>query len=261
MQIVAVGDIACEAGEPVSPTQCQQAATARLATSLKPDVVIALGDLQYETGSEGDFEGSYARSWGALKPITRPVPGNHEYKTEDAAGYFDYLDGPAPWYAWDAGAWRIYMLNSNCAEVDCAAQREWLLAELTGNPRECTAIATHFPRYSSGKHGSTELMTRFWTPAYAHNVDLALAGHDHHYERFAPMDADGVVRPGRGITSFVVGTGGKSLYERGDVVDGSEYFQNTAFGVLSLTLSADAFSWQFLDTDRSVVDEGSASCV
>ncbi|WP_295657411.1 metallophosphoesterase [uncultured Nocardioides sp.] len=261
VRVVAVGDIACEPGEPVTPTQCQQAATARLTTSLDPDAVIALGDMQYETGSADGFHDSYSKSWGPLLPLTRPTPGNHEYNSTAAAGYFDYFGDPPPWYAWDAGAWRVYMVNSNCGDVDCDAQEEWLDAELTSNDHDCAALVMHYPRYSSGKHGSADFMSRFWEVAYSHHVDLALAGHDHDYERFAPMDADGQVRPGRGITSFVAGTGGKSLYERGEPVAGSEYFQNSAFGVLSLTLSPRDFSWSFLDTERSVLDEGSAACI
>ena len=260
-RLVAVGDIACAPGEPVTPTECQHAATARLTTSLEPDAVIALGDLQYEEASEDDFEGSFSKSWGQLLPLTRPVPGNHEYNSAAATGYFSYFDDPPPWYAWDAGAWRIYMLNSNCGDVDCDSQREWLDRDLADNPHECTAIVMHYPRYSSGQHGSAEFMSQFWKIGYSHHVDLALAGHDHDYERFAPMDADGEVRPGRGITSFVVGTGGKSLYGRGEPEVGSEYFQNTAFGVLHLELSPDRFSWEFLDIDRAVLDEGSAACV
>ena len=104
-------------------------------------------------------------------------------------------------------------------------------------------------------------MTRFWEIAYDQRVDLSLAGHDHDYERFAPMDANGSVRPGRGITSFVAGTGGKSLYSPGEPQEGSQYFQDSAFGVLDLTLSAKAFAWEFIDTDRSVLDQGSAPCV
>ncbi len=261
MRVVAVGDIACAPGYEVTPTQCQHAATARLATSLDPDAVIALGDLQYESGEESDFQDSYSKSWGSLLPLTRPAPGNHEYSSPTAEGYFDYFGNPPSWYAWDAGDWRIYMLNSNCGEVDCDSQLEWLDAELSSNARDCTAIVMHYPRYSSGKHGSIDRMSRMWEVAYSHHVDLALAGHDHDYERFAPMDADGGVRPGRGIVSFVAGTGGKSLYERGDPEVGSEYFQNSAFGVLSLTLSARDFAWEFVDIDRTVLDEGSASCI
>ena len=69
----------------------------------------------------------------------------------------------------------------------------------------------HYPRYSSGKHHSNESMSDFWRIAYDQHVDLALAGHDHTYERFEPMDADGNPSPGRGLTSFVSGTGASRL--------------------------------------------------
>jgi acid phosphatase type 7 len=259
--VVAVGDIACAPDEQVTPESCQQEATARLTTALAPDAVIALGDLQYESGSISDFMGSYDDSWGSLRGITRPLPGNHEYNSDHAGGYFAYVDQSQPWYAWDAGKWRIYMLNSNCGEVDCAAEQDWLRADLAANPRQCSAIAMHHPRYSSGKHHSDESLSGFWQIAYDNHVDLALAGHDHDYERFAPLDANGNVSPGRGITSFVSGTGGRSLYSEYDVAPGSAYFQNTHFGVLSLTLAADGFSWEYTTTDRSVLDKGSAPCV
>ena len=58
-----------------------------------------------------------------------------------------------------------------------------------------------------------------------------LAGHDHHYERFAPID---------GIRSFVVGTGGRSHYPVLWRVRGSQVVNDTTFGVLRLTLRADS---------------------
>jgi 3',5'-cyclic AMP phosphodiesterase CpdA len=205
--------------------------------------------------------GSYDESWGSLRSITRPVPGNHEYNSGDAHGYFAYVDQSERWYAWDAGKWRIYMLDSNCEDINCDAEQEWLRADLADNPRQCSAIAMHHPRYSSGKHHSQQTMADFWQIAYDNHVDLALAGHDHDYERFQAMDADGNASAGRGLTSFVSGTGGKSLYSEYDAEAGSVYFQNTEFGVLDLTLAADGFSWKFLATDRTVLDRGSARCV
>lgn len=261
VRIAAVGDIACPPGEPTTAATCQQAATARLAASLNPDAVIALGDLQYESGSTTAFTESYEPTWGALRAVTRPLPGNHEYRTTDAAGYFASVDASDPWYAWDAGEWRIYMLNSNCDYIDCKAELNWLKDDLTKNPRSCSAIAMHHPRYSSGPHHSDESMTAFWQIAYDQHVDLALAAHDHDYERFEAMDPDGNLAPGRGITSFVSGTGGKSLYKMGRPVTGSAYFQSTQFGVLYLTLGPDSYSWKFHSTDRAVLDQGSTPCV
>ena len=61
----------------------------------------------------------------------------------------------------------------------------------------------HHPRFSSGLHGSDETIGAALADARAGGADVVLAGHDHHYERFAPID---------GIRSFVVGTGGRSHY-------------------------------------------------
>ena len=191
----------------------------------------------------------------------QPLPGNHEYSSGDARGYFDYVDQGEPWYAWDAGKWRIYMLNSNCEEVDCDAEQEWLLTDLEDNPRQCSVIAMHHPRYSSGKHHSAGFMSDFWRIAYDHHVDLALGGHDHSYERFEPLDADGNASPGAGFRRSLSAPGGKSLYAQFDAEPGSAYFQNTHFGVLDLTLGSDKFSWRYVSTDGSVLDKGQAPCI
>ena len=61
----------------------------------------------------------------------------------------------------------------------------------------------HHPRFSSGLHGSDTTLGALWTTLSRGGVDVVLAGHDHHYERFAPFE---------GIRSFVVGSGGRSHY-------------------------------------------------
>ena len=79
-----------------------------------------------------------------------------------------------------------------------------------------------------------------------------LAGHDHHYERFAPID---------GIRSFVVGTGGRSHYPVLWRVRRSEVVNDTTFGVLRLSLRADAYDWRFLPVaGSSFSDRGSGTC-
>lgn len=260
--MTAVGDIACAPGEPVTDSSCQQAATADLVQSLHPDGAIVLGDLQYEAGSAHDFTKSFDQAWGDVLPIAHALPGNHEYESGDAGAYFDTVgQDPDPgWSVWEVNDWRVYLLNSNCGDVDCDAELASFEADLAANPRTCSAIALHVPRFSSGEHHSDEAMRSFWQVAYDHGVDLALAGHDHDYERFVPLDPDGARDPEQGITSFVVGTGGRSLYPAGHTVDGSAYFQDETFGVLDLELRPDDFSWAFRGIDGSVVDEGNAAC-
>jgi hypothetical protein len=260
LRVVVAGDIACAPGEATTRSRCRQRATARLAAKLKPKRVIAVGDLQYENGELDNFRSSYDESWGALKRITRPVPGNHEYHTPGATGYYEYFGLTAPGYrAVNVGTWRIYLLNSLCAEIDCAAQRDWLRDDLNANPKTCSAIAMHFPRYSSGEHGSNAAMAGFWRIAYRHGVDVALAGHDHDYERFAAMNGNGKLRK-NGLRSFVVGTGGKSLYSKASSAKGSQYFRADKFGVLVMTLGDGAYSWRFRALGGTVRDAGNAHC-
>jgi 3',5'-cyclic AMP phosphodiesterase CpdA len=262
--VVAVGDIACPPGAPPTRTACKQARTARLASTLDPDAVLALGDLQYESGSLHGFRHSYAKSWGALLDITRPIPGNHEYRTKGARGYFTYFADRQPgkpgYYAFNLGGWRVYALNSNCGDIRCADEYRWLVKDLAAKPRDCSIFMMHHPRFSSGvEHGSDSDMTRFFAIAQHHDVEMVLAGHDHDYERFRRMRAGGKVDR-TGVMSFVSGAGGKSAYGFGKVVHGSAYRLSGHFGVLRLALRTDRFNFSFRDIDGTVKDRGKRSC-
>lgn len=258
--VVAVGDIACATDQRVSATRCRHHETAKLARAYRPSLVLALGDLQYRAATLREFQSSYRGSWGKLKRVTRPVPGNHEYKSRGAAGYYAYFrrQRSPGYYAFDVGGWRIYALNSNCSDIDCRAQVRWLRQDMGANSRTCSAIMMHHPRYSSGE-GEKPSMRRFWRVAYRHDVDLALAGHDHHYERFGRMDADH--RGARdGIESFVVGTGGKDLIPLTRKRRGSVARVDSAFGVLALRLGAGGYAFGFTTTSGRIVDSGVRSC-
>lgn len=261
--IVAAGDIACRPQAYVTPSRCRHAATAQAAVSLKPDRVLALGDLQYEIGNFDAFRSVYGETWGVLKPKTWPVVGNHEYRTPGARGYYRYFSNAttAPgYYRREINGWQVFVLNSNCDQVDCLAERNWLRNRLIANPSRCALIAMHHPRFSSGlEHGSTAAMRPFWAVAQRHGVDLALSGHDHDYERFRVQDTTGHADP-EGIQQIVVGTGGKSLYPKGAPAPGSVKFLNGYFGVLKLTLRPAGWSWQFRDTGLTLRDSGSLAC-
>jgi len=261
--VVAVGDIACAPDEQVTATKCQMAQTGRLAERLKPQVVIVLGDFQYGIDTLHSPR-VYDRTWGGLKSITRPIPGNHEYETEGARTYYRYFQDQTPkhpgYYAYDIGEWRIYALNARCRSLDCDTEAQWLDRDMTAHPRVCSLIATHEPRYSSGgRHGGTEVVAPFWRVALRHHGDLALAGHEHNYERFDPMDASGHRDP-NGIRSFVAGTGGKNLYGFTTPQPGSILRDAKDFGVLALTLGDGAYAWRFLTIDGATIDSGTSYC-
>ena len=90
--IAAAGDLVCGIQTP-QEIPCLAAYTAELVRQLQPHALLLLGDLQYETGSAQDFAAYFHPSFGEFKSITCPVPGNHEYFTPGARGYFDYFNG------------------------------------------------------------------------------------------------------------------------------------------------------------------------
>ena len=265
LRVVAVGDIACEPGRPASGTACRQAETAALARSLDPDLVLTLGDHQYDANSLAEFAGSYDRSWGSLRSRTRPAIGNHEYKTPGASGYYSYFKGRQPgspgYYRVAANGWNVYVLNSNCDRVSCPAEAGWLDRQMRAHPSRCSIVTMHHPRYSSGlEHGNNTAVTPLWRAAYRHRNELVLSGHDHDYERFQPMDADGHVQRRRGMVELVAGTGGNSLYHLGTRKLGSVYYQARTPGVLFLALKARAYSWSYRSISGAVLDSGSRRC-
>lgn len=273
-QIAAAGDIACDASSSRananSPAACHQAATAELLVERTLAAVLTLGDSQYDRGALSAYAESYDLSWGRLKAITHPAPGNHEYETRRATGYFDYFGAAAGdpdrgYYSYEIGGWHLIALNSNCGEVGgCdtgSAQERWLRADLAAHPAACTLAYWHHPRFSSGPHGSDAAYDAFWRDLTAAGADLVLNGHDHNYERFAPQDAAGQADPSNGIREFVVGTGGKDHYPLVKLKPNSEARNATTFGVLLLTLHAASYDWQFLpEPGATFADSGSGDC-
>jgi hypothetical protein len=100
-----------------------------------------------------------------------------------------------------------------------------------------------------------------WQDAYDAGVELVLSGHDHDYERFAPLDATGALDPSMGVREFVVGTGGAGLLTMNAALPNSEVRQSASWGVIRLVLGSGAFEWEFIPVAGSVFsDRGSGTC-
>jgi hypothetical protein len=274
--IAAAGDIACDPFGTVDRTLtkllgwCRMGETARLIEARHVDAVLALGDEQYQSARTDDFARGYDLTWGALKSITYPTPGNHEYYTPDAAGYFGYFGARAGgaakgYYSFDLGAWHVISLNGNCDEIGgCdtgSPQERWLRADLASEKDACTLAFWHQPRFSSGGHHSDVRYTAFWADLYAAGADVVLGGHDHDYERFAPQTADGKADAARGIREFVVGTGGKSHDLFSWTVANSEIRNWTTYGALFMTLHPGGYDWEFAPIPgEKFADRGTGRC-
>ena len=264
--VVVVGDLICNAAQEAraagSEAQCKSEETAALAKSLSPDAVLLVGDIQYERGTRDEYAEGYERSsWASLESITHAAVGNHEYSSPGAAPYFAALgDAAGPdrrgYYRVRVGDWDVFALNSNCRPAGgCdpgSAQERWLRAELEASDAACSLAFFHHPRWTSGLHGSDASIEPLWAALADHDVEVALAGHDHHYERFAPE---------RGVRQFVVGTGGRSLYPAFGAEKGTEVRNSQTFGVLELRLAAAAYSWKFHGIPGTTfTDTGRATC-
>jgi hypothetical protein len=118
----------------------------------------------------------------------------------------------------------------------------------------------HHPRFSSGDHGNSTVMQTVWDVLYQSNAELVVQGHDHDYERFAPMTATGVRDDARGLRSFIVGTGGTGHRSFATIQPNSEFRDAVAFGVIKFELSDGAYRWSFLTTTGTVLDSGSGTC-
>jgi hypothetical protein len=251
--------------------QCggQQAGVAELIAARPGVLFAALGDISQHDGSAQSYRDCYDPWFGAFRSRTRPVPGNHDYLTRGARGYFDYFGSVAGtrgqgWYAYDVGAWRIYALNGECWEVGgCGPsdpQYRWLQADLAANPRACIGAYWHRPLRLTTEGGVGE---RAMNPTYdllqRAGADFVLFGHAHVYERWARMDSAGRVTS-NGIRNFTVATGGASLRRFGPTQSGLES-RGRAYGALELTLRADGYDWNFLRSGGdSFADSGSDRC-
>ncbi len=287
-----VGDLTGD-HPPLNSTQRNQFDdVAALAASLKLDRLLLCGDLQHNFGTLAEYLSFYAPTWSPLNPIAAPVVGNHDYYRSDTAeGFFTYFGGlatpglsfampPLGYYSFDLGRWHIVALNSQLlaspsdneaswnshyygpGTPEYEAQLAWLKSDLDAHAGMHLLAFWHHPLTYDG------WVKPLWDVLYAHHATLVLNGHDHNYQRWAPMDPAQIADPA-GIREFVVGTGGYYLnritWAGGASQNGVtskpvppcfQFGQATDFGLLKLTLHADSYDYAFLSISGKVLDKG-----
>ncbi len=263
--IVGAGDI----------TYCSNMAGAESVAALLdgiPGTAFTAGDNSNDTGTADEFANCHGPTWGRHKERTRPSPGNHDYGTPGASGYFNYFGAAAGdpdkgYYSYDLGTWHVIALNSNCPQVGgCGAgspEEQWLRADLAAHPVACTLAYWHQPRFSTGSlHGNDTTYTAFWQALYDYDADIVINGHDHDYERFAPQDPNGNSDPLHGIREFVVGTGGAGARATSNpFLPTTEVRNDNTLGVIKFTLHPTSYDWQFVPVaGGTFTDSGSEPC-
>jgi hypothetical protein len=254
--LIGAGDIAM-CGSPGTE------ATAAL-LDLLDGTIFTAGDNAYFQGTAAQYDQCYEPTWGRHKARTRPAPGNHEYETPGASGYFSYF-GPSAgppglgYYSFTAGPWHVVSMNSNVPAGEGSAQLRWLREDLAATDARCVAAIWHHPLFSSGQNGPQPMMREAWRVLRELGADVVISGHDHIYERFARQDETGRATSG-GLRAFVVGTGGAEVTRAARSSPNSEIRFSTT-GVLKLTLHHESYGWQFIPVAPSpLADSGTDSC-
>ena len=267
-------DISTDNGDPVlvgagdiaSCSSSGDEATANLLDGIAGTVFTA-GDNAYESGSAVEFANCYYPTWGRFKTRTNPSPGNHDYNTSGATGYYGYFgtaagDPTKGYYSYNLGAWHVIVLNSEISTSAGSTQETWLRQDLVDNPSTCTLAYWHEPRFSSGStHGSTSGVQPLWQALYDFHAEVIVNGHEHNYERFAPQSPTGNADV-NGIREFVAGMGGRSHYGFGTILTNSVAHNSDTYGVLKFTLHATSYDWQFVpEAGKTYADSGTAQCI
>jgi hypothetical protein len=258
-EVYAAGDIADCRREPANESDA-----GRTAGLIPPGAtVFVLGDAAYQHATAETLASCYGPTWGRHRVTTWAIPGNHDYVeggTADFRAYFGAGAAPEGNFARRLGDWLIIGLDSRQSAKELDRQYAWLAATLEehGDAR-CTLAMWHAPMFSSGFHrGSGLHMRRFWELLDAHRADVVLNGHEHFYESFDPLDADGRA-VADGIREFVVGTGGARLHGFWRPPYRSRA-RIERHGVLELTLGAGTYAWRFIDVGGRAADPGMATC-
>lgn len=293
--VVAVGDIACDPTAPAfnggrgTPAGCRQQAVADAVRAANPDIFLPLGDIQYIDGRYEAFMQSYDPAFGDLKSITKPIPGNHEYKVPRGAGYYRYFGDAAHQetkgtYSFDTGSWHVLAINS----TQCTPSRpcgpgsdmaKWINGDIAAHPAQCVMAMWHHPLWSAGAHGDYKPMAPIWNQLEDLGVDVVLNGHDHLYQRTKPL-GQAVIERGDlqppdvtrgGMVEFVIGTGGEDNYKASGLANPAlaDAMAMTGtnpnpgvFGAVGFTLRDSGYDFEYLPAAGSSLleDSGSRGC-
>ena len=154
-----------------------------------PEFILHTGDIVRSGHDKSLWPGHFARFAASSGSIAMfPARGNHEggpspAETDWFSQYFD-LPSPEPFYSFDWG--NVHIAVVSIYAMDRCAQ--WLDQDLAATDRPWKFFATHVPVYCVGYKSGSDSRKALGMPEIEavldkHNVDMAIFGHTHVFER------------------------------------------------------------------------------
>ncbi len=208
------------------------------------DALVLLGDNIYD---DGDPSRAKAAVLEPFRQVLQPgVPliaalGNHDADSGNGPAQLVALGQPGPWFARRFGPVLLVVLDSN--RPGDPEQLSWLRRTLEQDDAVWTIAAMHHPMRSAGYHGSDLEARAAFAPLFKqYGVQLALAGHDHDYQRTRTIDG----------TTYLVSGAAAKLRPAGS--NGDTVVSQSIRHFLDLSVYADRLVVQPVDQAGRVFD-------
>jgi acid phosphatase type 7 len=201
----------------------------RMMDNEHPALVLHTGDLSQESGTLEQLDATYFGAYAQLMSRAPffPTPGNHDYWTDSGAPYLAVQAPPTTgvpardagrYYSFDWGNVHFVSLNSNLLEFPADAQRmlDWLDLDLERQNRFWKVVYFHHPPYPTGHHIDDPICAAVRDQVVPilerRGVQLVLSGHEHSYQRTAPLRNGARVDANSGTVYIISGGGGGGLH-------------------------------------------------
>lgn len=194
----------------------------------RPDLLVHTGDVVYPDGARFRYNENFFAPYRSM--LARigfwPCLGNHDVEKDGSAPaymeVFELPDNGPPGlppernYWFDYGSARFVVLDTNFESTSDALLRDqvapWIIDVFARPAPHWRFVITHHPPHTAGKYAPDERLQRTIVPAIEQaGVDIVFSGHDHNYQRFAPLR--GGVGADDGVVYIVTGAGGAKLYD------------------------------------------------
>ncbi len=215
---------------------------------------LMLGDNIYEVGDVKDL--GEARFTKPYKPLLdRGVRfitalGNHDVLFGHGDDQVEFFNMPGRYYTVKSGNIKFFVIDSNTMSKSIKEQ-QWLKNALEESDARWKIVMGHHPLYTSGAHaseGTVNNLRKVLEPILIENrVPLYLAGHDHGYERFAPI---------QGVQYIVSGGAGAWLRDF-KTPHPQSLIREKKYHFLYFEETENSLNFQAIDITGAIIDQGS----